>query len=150
MLNILSHPTISYSKLHFVLESTFHNNKEIFRYIIVGATGACVELGLFSVFHSAKLGILLSNFIAFHIAFGFCFLLHYFYTHENSTYNKGEFWTAFIKYAALMYGSLFIGTILLWIFIEKGRINVEISKFIQLSIIVPFSYFVQKYVIFKR
>ena len=47
MLNILSHPTISYSKLHFVLESAFG---VLFVEYLIASTGAYDEYGFdFSV-----------------------------------------------------------------------------------------------------
>jgi len=125
-------------------------DKKILRYQIVGAIGACFELALFSIFASVQFGILWSNFAAFHFAFILCFILHYFYTHENLIFKSDRFLCAFIKYVVLMYTLFFFGTILLWLFIERIGINVELAKFLQIGIITPFGYLFQKYLIFKK
>ena len=121
----------------------------IARYLVVGLIGLFVEVALFTIFLSMQLGILKSNFLAFHLAFGSCFILHYFYTNKNSSFDLGSFSVGLIKYATLMYILFLFGTLQLWLFIEKTGLNGGVAKVLQLGINTPIAYWVQKNIIFK-
>ena len=127
---------------------SFINQKTV-RFILVGAIGAIVELVLFSGFVRVGLGILYSNFIAFHCAFALCFFLHYHYTYQRPYEGTRRIFGGFVQYAALMYVQLIIGSILLWFLIEKFYWIAEIAKIVQIGIVTPLSYIIQKLVIFK-
>jgi putative flippase GtrA len=119
------------------------------RFVLVGVIGAIVELVLFSGFVRAGIGILYSNFIAYHCAFFLCFFLHYHYTHQKPYEGKLKVAGGFIKYTGLMYAQLIVGSLLLWFLIDKLEWMVEISKVVQIGIVTPVSYAIQKLVIFR-
>lgn len=119
------------------------------RFILIGAIGAIVELVLFSGFVRAGRGILYSNFIAFHCAFVLCFLLHYQYTYQRPYEGSRRVLGGFVKYAGLMYAQLIVGSLLLWLLIDKLEWIAEIAKVVQIGIVTPASYAVQKLVIFR-
>ena len=120
------------------------------RYVVVGVMGLFVEVVLFSFFLSMQMGILRSNFLAFHLAFGFCFILHYFYNNMNYSFDWNNFTVGFIKYATLMYILFAFGTGQLWLFIEKAGIDERLAKVLQLGINTPIAYCIQKYIIFRK
>ena len=119
------------------------------RFILVGIIGAIVELTLFSALVRINGGVMLSNFIAFHCAFATCFFLHYYYTYKKPYSGKHKVASGFIKYAALMYAQLIVGTLLLWLLINKLGWMPEVAKVVQISIVTPVSYVVQKLIIFR-
>lgn len=119
------------------------------RFILVGSVGAVVELTLFSGLIRVNLGIMTSNFIAFHCAFATCFFLHYYYTYKKPYSGKHKIASGFFKYAALMYAQLIVGTLLLWLLINKLGWMPEVAKVVQIGIVTPASYVVQKLIIFR-
>jgi putative flippase GtrA len=119
------------------------------RFISVGIFGAILELMLFSTLMNVGLGILSSNFIAFHCAFILCFFLHYYYTHHKPYVGKRMIAGAFFQYTFLMYMQLVIGTFLLWLLIDKLAWVAEIAKVVQIGIVTPLSYVVQKRIVFR-
>jgi putative flippase GtrA len=124
-------------------------NQTKVRFILVGLIGAIVEVILFSGFVRVDVRMVYSNFIAFHCAFFLCFFLHYHYTHQKPYYGKRKLVGSFFKYTALMYAQLILGSLLLWFLIEKLEWMVEISKIVQIGIVTPISYAVQKLIIFR-
>lgn len=123
---------------------------KIVRFLLVGIFGAIIELGLFSVLFDAGLGVVPANVVAFHVAFATCFFLHFIYTHSFSISDRRFFIRGFMKYAALMYGQLGFGTLLLWLLIDKVGCIAEIAKLLQIAIVTPFGYLIQKLLIFRR
>lgn len=122
----------------------------IFRFISVGITGAIVELGLFSFMLASGIDLVIANVVAFHVAFTICFALHFIYTHRYSLSDRQFFARGFLGYAALMYAQLGVGTLLLWLLITKGGCIGEVAKVLQIGVIMPISYLIQKIVIFRR
>ena len=120
------------------------------RFIIVGVIGATVELILFSKFMSSDLGVSISNFLAFHFAFVLCFFLHYLYTHQKPYVGTRMIINGLIKYTGLMYAQLFVGTILLWVLIDKFGWVAEYAKFMQICVVTPISYVIQRHAIFRK
>ena len=119
------------------------------RFILVGVIGAIVELILFSGLVRTGRSILYSNVIAFHCAFALCYLLHYYYTHRKPYEGTQRVVGGFAKYAGLMYVQLLVGSLLLWFLIDKLSWMAEISKIVQIGVVTPVSYAVQKLVIFR-
>jgi putative flippase GtrA len=124
-------------------------NQATVRFVLVGVIGAIVELVLFSGFVRAGTGIMYSNFIAFHCAFFMCFFLHHKYTFQKTYQGKHKVAGDFIKYTGLMYAQFILGSLLLWFLIDKLEWMLEISKVVQIGIVTPVSYAVQKLVIFR-
>jgi putative flippase GtrA len=124
-------------------------NQTTLRFVVIGTIGAIVELVLFSGFVRVGLGILYSNFIAFHCAFTLCFFLHHHYTYQRPYEGSRRIFGGFVKYAALMYVQLIIGSILLWFLIEILYWMAEIAKIIQIGFVTPLSFIIQKLVIFR-
>lgn len=124
-------------------------NQTTVRFVLVGVIGAVVELMLFSGFVRAGAGMIYGNIIAFHCAFFLCFYLHYHYTHQKPYEGKNKVASGFFKYAGLMYAQLIVGSMLLWFLINKLEWMVEISKVVQIGIVTPVSYAIQKLVIFR-
>lgn len=120
------------------------------RFIVVGGVGALVELVLFSTILRTGIGVAYSNVIAFHCAFSLCFLLHYQFTYQRPFEGKRNIVGGFMQYAALMYGQLAISSWLLWYLIDKSGWVPEIAKIIQIGIVTPISYVVQKLIIFRN
>lgn len=120
------------------------------RFILVGVLGAIIELLLFSGFVRAGLSVLYSNFIAFHCAFALCFFLHYHYTHQKPYEGFLSVAGGFAKYTGLMYVQLIVGSLLLWFLIDKLSWMAEFAKIVQIGVVTPVSYVVQKLVIFQR
>lgn len=129
--------------------TTFYSHTTV-RFILVGLIGAIVELALFSVFVRSGLGMLYSNFIAFHCAFFLCFFLHYHYTHQKPYEGKHKVAGGFVKYAGLMYAQFIVGSLLLWFLTDKLNWMAEVAKVVQIGIVTPVSYVVQKLVIFRK
>ncbi|WP_041388968.1 GtrA family protein [Polaromonas sp. JS666] len=119
------------------------------RFVLVGVVGAIVELTLFAGLVRINGKVMLSNFIAFHCAFAICFFLHYYYTHQKPYVGKYKVVSGFFKYAGLMYAQLIIGTLLLWLLINKLGWMPEVAKVVQIGIVTPVSYAVQKLAIFR-
>jgi len=127
---------------------TFLKSKAM-RFILVGVVGAIVELGVFLGLIKVGRGIFFSNIIAFHCAFALCFYLHYRYTHQKPYEGTRSVVGGFVKYASLMYAQLILGSFLLWFLIDKLGWVPEIAKIVQMGIVTPVSYVVQKLVIFR-
>ena len=127
---------------------TFFSHTTV-RFILVGVIGAVAELMLFSGLVRVGVEMMYSNFIAFHCAFFLCFFLHYKYTHQKPYEGRHNVARGFIKYAGLMYVQLIVSSLLLWFLIDKLDWMVEIAKVIQLGIVTPVGYAVQKLVIFR-
>lgn len=119
------------------------------RFAMVGIIGAIVELTLFAELARIWDKVMMINFIAFHCAFAICFFLHYNYTYQRPYEGTRRIFGGFVQYAALMYVQLIIGSILRWFLIEKLYWMAEIAKFVQIGIVTPLSYFIQKLVIFR-
>ncbi len=124
-------------------------NQRTIRFVFVGAFGAILELVLFLSFLKIGFSILYSNFFAFHCAFVFCFFLHYHYTYQKPYEGARRIFSGFAKYSILMYMQLIIGSALLWFLTEKFNWMAEIAKILQIGIVTPLSYFIQKLVIFR-
>ncbi len=125
-------------------------HKKVVRFVFVGLFGALVELILFPLLLSTGFGIVFANVVAFHVAFALCFILHFSYTHSYSITEISLFVSGFIKYAALMYAQLGLGTFLLWLLIDKIDFSPEFSKLLQIAIVTPLGYLIQRLVIFRR
>ncbi|MBD3648765.1 MAG: GtrA family protein [Pseudomonadales bacterium] len=121
-----------------------------FKYLIVGIIGAIIELSVFSLMIRYGIGLVISNILAFHLAFLACYFLHYEYTHGRPFEGIFELSNGLIKYATLMYSQLVVGTALLWILIEELSIGPDLSKLLQLALITPISYLIQRKFIFRR
>ena len=119
------------------------------RYIFVGVLGAIVEMTLFAFLFRLDVGIVISNIAAFHVAFIMCYFFHYYYTHRKPFEGKSALANGLVKYTILMYGQLIIGSILLWILIKKFGLDADFSKIIQICIVTPGSYMIQKSAIFR-
>lgn len=124
-------------------------NQTTIRFFLVGALGAVVELLFFSGLTRAGLGIIYSNFIAFHCAFTLCFFLHYLYTYQKPYEGTQKIFGGFTQYAALMYAQLAIGSIVLWLLVDKLFWIPEIAKVVQIGAVTPMSYIIQKLIIFR-
>ena len=120
------------------------------RFVVVGLIGATIEIILFSVLVRAGLGVSFSNFLAFHCAFLICFFLHYYFTHQKRYNGMHVIVGGLLKYAGLMYVQLLVGTVLLWLLIEKYGWVAEFAKIAQIGVVTPVSYLVQKYFIFSE
>ncbi|MEO6147405.1 MAG: GtrA family protein [Sulfuriferula sp.] len=120
------------------------------RFILVGAIGAIVELIVFLELVKVQHGIVFSNIVAFHIAFALCYFLHYYYTHQIPFVGKRNVISGFLKYAGLMYVQLFLGSLLLWLLINKLMWAPYVAKIIQIGAVTPIGYVIQKLVIFRR
>ena len=120
------------------------------RFIFVGILGAIVEVILFSGLVRIGFGILFGNFVAFHCAFALCFYLHYHHTYERPYGGIRNVFNGFFKYAILMYAQLTVGSILIFILVEKFDLMVEIAKVVQIGVVTPVGYAVQRLVIFRR
>jgi putative flippase GtrA len=120
------------------------------RFVLVGVLGAVVELFLFSGAIWIGLGIVFSNFFAFHCAFIFCYTLHYFYTHKKPFVGRKNILNGFFKYAVLMYGQLFVGSLLLLLLINDFNWMPGLAKIFQICLVTPLGFLIQKLIIFKR
>lgn len=114
------------------------------RFLLVGGIGALIEVALFELFFSIKLTIYLSNFLAFNIAFLTCYIMHHNYTHKKPFEGARAKIEGFIKYATLMYAQYAVGTDILVLMINYLEINTLISKVMQIAIVVPIGYIIQK------
>lgn len=123
---------------------------QLLRFVIVGMIGACVEVGLFSVMKSNGVKTITGNVVSFHIAFVICYFLHTFYTYRNIEAFRAISLNIFSKYAILMYVQLVVGSILLLILIDLLNWDGVYSKIVQISIVTPVGYIVQKKLIFKN
>ena len=119
------------------------------RYILVGVLGAIIETALFAYLFRLGFGIAASNVVAFHVAFITCYFLHYYYTHSKPFEGNSALVNGLGKYTVLMYGHLIIGSVLLWLLIQKFGLNVDLAKIVQVGIVTPGSYVVQKTAIFR-
>lgn len=126
----------------------FHQKKEL-RFLAVGCVGALIEILIFTLLFRVTSLLILSNIIAFHIAFFGCYFLHLNYTHGRPFIENSEIFGGLIKYTLLMYFQLAVGTVVLSLFIEIFGINALLSKVLQIGIVTPFSYFTQNLYIFK-
>jgi putative flippase GtrA len=124
-------------------------NQKTVRFVLVGVIGAAVELILFSGFVRAGAGMIYGNIIAFHCAFFLCFFLHYHYTYKKPYKGKSKVTSGFFKYTGLMYAQLIVGSLLLWFLIDKLEWMTEIAKIIQIGIVTPLSYIIQKLIVFR-
>ncbi len=120
------------------------------RYLVVGVIGAVTEFLLFVGLTRAGGGIVLSNIVAFHCAFVLCYFLHYHYTHERPFEGLRSVASGFMKYAALVYILFILGSVLLWFFTGRLMWSPELSKIMQMAIVTPIGYFVQKGLIFQK
>lgn len=121
------------------------------RYVLVGGgIGAIVEFLLFVALTRLGGGLQASNLVAFHGAFLLCYVLHYHYTYERPYAGTRSISAGLAKYAALVYFQLLLGALLLWFFIERLLRRPDASKFVQMALVMPASYFIQKALIFRR
>jgi putative flippase GtrA len=120
------------------------------KFILVGITGAAIEIIVFSAMIRFQAGTLISNVVAFHLAFVTCFFLHHHFTYCQPTNRTRDALKAFFQYALLMYWQLVLGTALLWLLIDRLHWVPEISKVIQIAVVTPMSYLVQRVIIFKK
>jgi len=116
---------------------------------MVGIFGAVVELTVFSIFVNLSVNVIYTNIISFHSAFVICFFLHYYYTYQKPYVGIYKVAGGFLKYFGLMYAQLIIGTLLIWLLIYKFELMPEVAKIIQIGIVTPVSYAVQKLSIFR-
>jgi putative flippase GtrA len=123
--------------------------KTTLRFFLVGIIGAIVEFSLFSYLIKSDNKVMLSNLIAFHVAFITCFFLHYSYTYMKLFSKKHKLANYFIKYVVLMYSQLLIGSLLIWFLINRIGWLPEVAKISQMILIMPISFFVQKIGIFS-
>jgi putative flippase GtrA len=140
----------SFIVMRFALEFVTFFEKKTVRFFIVGLFGAIVEVLLFSGLVRVGFGILFGNFVAFHCAFALCFYLHYHYTYQRPYGGTRNVFNGFFKYAILMYAQLTVGSILILILSEKFDLMVEIAKVVQIGVVTPVGYAVQRLVIFRQ
>lgn len=122
---------------------------KIARYVAVGILGAVIEATAFSCLVAEGMGIGASNAIAFHLAFVTCYFLHHKYTHRKDFSGTAVLAFRFAKYAALMYGQLLLGYFLLRTLMVEVGFTPAVSKVLQIAVVTPLGYLVQKGVVFK-
>jgi putative flippase GtrA len=134
----------------------------VFRYFLVGISGVVVETTLFLLFYQASgflqdirvMGVSvrtpLVNLLAFQISLTNCFLLHLRYTFCVKPHGLREWIGFYWRYGFLMYVQLLVGTVLLYLFIDVWGWLPVISKILQLGLVAPTSYLIQKYKIFLK
>jgi putative flippase GtrA len=120
------------------------------RYILVGIFGFIIEFGLFSFFMRMNISISKSNFLAFNTALFICFVLHFSYTYQYTISDRKFFFRGFTKFLALMYVQLAFGTVLLWFLIDKIGLLGDLAKLLQIAVVTPLGYLVQKNLIFQE
>ena len=117
------------------------------KYLLVGFLGAILEYIGFLALIRFKYSILASNVISYHLALVVCYILHFFFTHRMV--KKNGIINRFVRYLFLMYFQFFLGLIVLIYFIEYIEFEIEISKLMQIILVTPLSYLVQKTFIFN-
>ena len=122
----------------------------VFRYVLVGLFGALLEVILFTIMFNSSFSVIVSNVIAFHIAFICCYFLHYYFTHKKPYEGGINVVNGFLMYMVLMYSQLIVGTMLLFILIEKVGVLPMLAKVSQILIVTPIGFFIQKKLIFKK
>lgn len=117
------------------------------RFIIAGGTSAVFDLFVLYILNSVLgLNYLLSAVLAFIAAFGVSFTLHKFWTfksHQEETHKQA------IMYFGTSLFSLFLNTLLMYVFVDHFHLLVLISQFF-VGIIVAFcSFFISRNFVFK-
>ena len=108
------------------------------RYLIAGSLGAIVEMLFFSIIYKYLNSVIISNLIAFQVAITLTFFLHQRFTYFAVLNSNGKK-RRFILYLLLMYLLLIFGTFILEIFINTLFWNPDLSKIVQMLIVVPIS-----------
>lgn len=118
------------------------------RYFFVGIFGAILEFFIFQKLINCKYSILISNLFSFHSSVIACYLLHFYVTHGAS--KRNGIISKFFRYITLMYVQFIFGSVILWGFINYIEFGVEVSKLMQIALVTPISYLIQKFFIFTR
>ena len=117
------------------------------RFIIAGGTSAMVDLALLYLLNTTfGLHYLLSAILAFIGAFGVSFTLHKFWTfksHLEETHKQA------MMYFGTSLFSLFLNTILMFIFVDFFHVMVLLSQFFVGIMVAFFSFFISRNFVFK-
>jgi putative flippase GtrA len=125
----------------------FDSNKQKYRYLLVGGLGALLEVLVFFIVYNFSDNLVFSNFIAFNLAVLMTFLLHDFFTYRTNS-RQFEF-HKIIKFFGFMYFQFFLSTGMLMYILEVVHYSI-IAKLIQIVLITPISYYIQKKLIFRK
>ena len=119
------------------------------RFVLVGIVGASIEIVAYLALLEVGFFYLICNLVGYHLAIISTFFLQSMYTFPLSNTLDRHLFLKFFKYILFMHVQLAIGSVLLLIFVELLLFNEWISKFIQMSVVVPVSYLGQKIFIFR-
>ena len=124
-------------------------NRQMLLYVGVGLFGAFIEWYAFLLLTTVVKSILIANIIAFHLAFLTCFFLHHFFTYKLPYSGLYNLIKGLSKFGFLMYAQLFVGSIFLFLMIKYAPFSMAVSKVLQIGLLVPVSYMIQKKFIFN-
>jgi|GEM_PF-3011045 len=131
---------------HFFL---FDKKAQSLRYLVIGGLGAVIEILLFTLLFRFGLSLFVANICAFQLALTFCFVCHYFFTYQVDAFSVTIFLEKYGKFCLLMYIQFIAGMGLLYFFVNLLGGSDWSSKALQIGIVTPVSYFVQKRKIFR-
>jgi putative flippase GtrA len=129
------------------LLSLIYSRKQFIKYCIVGATAAAVDFSALYIF-TEFFGIyyLISNFFAFIFSASTNFLLNKFWTFRN---RSSAYLKQFTKFFIVVIIGVAFGTLLMYLFTEKGGLWYMYSKILTIGIILFWNYTGNKYLTFK-
>lgn len=123
--------------------------KQFIKFGLVGVSNTLISLGIYYLFvYFDKKLYLVGSIVGFVIS-----VLNSFYWNNRfvfKTEGQGEWLKKLIKTYVSYGGTTLLSTILLYLEVEKLRINEDVAPLINLAITVPLNYFVNKLWAFRK
>lgn len=125
--------------------------KELILYGIFGVGSTAINIIVFYLLDTIlKCNLIFSNVLAWVFAFIFAFITNKLYVFESKSWRGQKALKEFIDFFIARVSTLFIDTLLMWLFIEILSINSILSKIVVNVIVIVVNYIASKLWIFKE
>ncbi len=118
----------------------------ILKFLIAGATGLSVNLGVFHMLYVLGVPYLGGSIVSFFIAMVVGFMLQKYWTFEERTLGRAR--TQFMFYATLALCNLAVNTLIVYVLVERVNVHYLVAQTIGAGSVALVSYFIYRLYIF--
>lgn len=130
--------------------SIYHKNEEIWNYLISGALGVVVSIGVYWICRLIGFDIFVSNACSWIIAVIFMYITNKIFVFKSKSTEIKQLLKEFFSFIIARLLTLLIETLILWMGVELIKVNDIIVKVIAQIVIIILNYIFSKLIVFKK
>ncbi len=123
------------------------NYAQIIKFVVAGAIGACIEIGLFFfLIEFSELHYLIANFIAISVAIIVNYFISQKWVFETGKYSKRKEFVFFIGVSVI---ALLLNQLLMLMLVDMLELNMKLSKVAAIGMVAVYNFLAKKFFVFK-